>query len=191
MVTMQRGWNAVGVKDFLLEQPEVSRRAGLRGRSHGGPTAGVGWRSGAGVLTVVCACGEGFTDCLYLLSRQVKEVEWDSTKYRPKKAASSGAKKGKPAGKGGWAPRAGLAWTERAHSSCPQLIPARPGLCVLCRGAWGPRQEGQAPQRRPVANSHVDGGRFRGICRSRPPGSPPTQRAGNRVCSVYLPHCTQ
>ncbi len=23
MVTMQRGWNAVGVKDFLLEQPEV------------------------------------------------------------------------------------------------------------------------------------------------------------------------
>ena len=23
MVTMQRGWNAIGVKDFLLEQPEV------------------------------------------------------------------------------------------------------------------------------------------------------------------------
>jgi len=38
MVTMQRGWNAVGVKDFLLEQPEV------------------------------------------------KEVEWDSTKYLPKGA---------------------------------------------------------------------------------------------------------
>ena len=30
MVTMQRGWNAVGVKDFLLEQPEVCGVCGLR-----------------------------------------------------------------------------------------------------------------------------------------------------------------
>jgi hypothetical protein len=30
MVTMQRGWNAVGVKDFLLEQPEVCCVCGAR-----------------------------------------------------------------------------------------------------------------------------------------------------------------